>query len=182
MYECEQSKGQSVLEHGFSVKNYLFDIIKHLRDGTELKYKWIIPDWVYQNKDMILSSLPDDKTLKLYTVFHDAGKPFCLTMDSNGKRHFPNHANVSYEYFSKIFDNKIASELIRHDMDIHNLRSDGVENFYKNKYALTLLLTGLAEIHSNSTLFGGFESTSFKIKFKSISKNGNRIINKLKNK
>ena len=30
MSECEQTKNQSVLEHGISVKNYLFDLINHL--------------------------------------------------------------------------------------------------------------------------------------------------------
>lgn len=60
MKNCEQTKGQSVLDHGISVKNYLFDLINHLRTGDPLKYNWILPDWIYTNKDLILSSLPDD--------------------------------------------------------------------------------------------------------------------------
>jgi len=182
MSECEQTKGQSVLDHGISVKNYLFDLINHLRTGTTLQYEWKLPDWVLENKDLILSSLTDDETLELYTTYHDCGKPFCLMVDSDGKRHFPNHAQVSYQYFTQVFNNPVAAELILHDMDIHLLKSDGVEEFSKNPYALTLLLTGLAETHSNSQMFGGIDSTSFKIKWKSINQRGKQIINKIKNK
>ena len=180
MRECEQTQGLSVLEHGESVREHLFDIINHLRDGSPLKYEWRLPDWLIENKDMILSSLPDDETLELYTVFHDAGKPFCLEIDENGRRHFPNHAEMSYQYFKQVFDNDVAAELILHDMDIHLLKADGVEEFSKNPHALTLLLTGLSEIHSNSKIFGGLESTSFKIKWKSINQRGKQIIKKIK--
>jgi hypothetical protein len=64
-------------------------------------------------------------------------------------------------------------------MDIHLLKSEGVEEFCKNPYALTLLLTGISETHSNANIFGGIESTSFKIKNKNISKRGKQIINNL---
>jgi len=182
MSECEQTKGQSVLEHGTSVKNYLFDLINHLRSGTPLQYEWKLPDWVLENKDLLLSSLPDDKTIKLYTVFHDCGKWKCLEIDADGKRHFPNHAEVSYKVFNQVFNNSVAAELILHDMDIHLLKSDGVNQFCQNPYALTLLLTGLAELHSNAQMFGGLDSTSFKIKWKCINQRGKQIINQLKNK
>jgi hypothetical protein len=181
MKNCEQTKGLSVLDHGISVKNYLFDLINHLRNGDTLKYEWVLPDWLYTNKDLILSSLPDDSTLELYTTYHDIGKPFCLTIDSDGKRHFPNHAEVSYAIFKQIFNNDVAAELIRHDMDIHLLKSDGVDDFCKNPFSLALLLTGLAEVHSNAQIFGGLDSTSFKIKNKSINQRGKQILNKIKN-
>ena len=180
MKTCEQTKGMSVLQHGESVRDYLFDLIKHLRTGTPLKYEWKLPDWVLENKDLILSSLPDNDTLELYTKFHDCGKPFCLKIDNEGRRHFPNHAQISYDIFKSVFDNPVASELILHDMDIHLLKADGVELFSKNPYALTLLLTGLAEIHSNANMFGGIESTSFKIKWKCINQRGKQIINLIK--
>ena len=175
MKNCEQTKGQSVLEHGLSVKNYTFDLINHLRFGTSLKYEWNLPDWLYENKELILSNLPSDRILKYYTILHDCGKPYCLETDSVGKKHFPNHTNVSYEVFSQIFDDKIAADLIKHDMDIHLLKSDGVEEFCKNPYHLTLLLVGLSELHSNSNMFGGLDSTSFKIKWKSINQRGKQI-------
>ena len=181
MKHCEQTKGLSVLEHGVSVKNYLFDLINHLRTDDKLEYDWVLPDWLYTNKDLILSSLPDDKTLELYTKYHDCGKPFCLTIDSDGKRHFPNHSEVSYQIFKQIFNNDVSAELIRHDMDIHLLKSDGVDEFSKNPLAITLLLTGLTEVHSNAQIFGGLGSISFKIKNKSINQRGKQILNKIKN-
>jgi hypothetical protein len=180
MKKSEQTKGQSVLQHGISVKNYTFDIINHLRYGTPLKYEWVLPDWLYQNKDLILSNLPSDKTLKYYTILHDCGKPYCLQIDEDGRRHFPDHANVSYNVFSELFDDKVAADLIKHDMDIHLLKSDGVEEFCKNPYSLTLLLVGLSEIHSNSKMFGGLDSTSFKIKLKNINQRGKQIIKLIK--
>jgi hypothetical protein len=182
MSQCEQTKGQSVLEHGQSVKRYLFDLINHLRSNTSLQYEWKLPDWVLENKDLLLLSLPDDETLELYTVFHDCGKPFCLEIDSEGKRHFPNHAQSSHQYFNSVFNNPVASQLILHDMDIHLLKSDGVSEFCQNPNVITLLLTGLSELHSNAQMFGGLDSTSFKIKWKSINGRGKQIINQLKNK
>lgn len=182
MRNCEQTKGLSVLEHGESVKNYLFDILDHLQYGTKLRYEWRLPDWVISNKDLILSDLPSRETLSLYTTYHDIGKPFCREVDSEGKVHFPNHSEVSYKIFKKHFDDDIAAELIRRDMDIHLLKSDGVESFAQSDYALTLLLTGLAEIHSNASMFGGTDSVSFLIKKKQIFKRGKSIINIIKNK
>lgn len=111
---------------------------------------------------------------------HDCGKPYCLEIDSEGKRHYPGHAQKSFEVFNSIYDNTIASELILHDMDIHLLKSDGVEEFMKNPNYLTHLLIGLSEIHSNAEMFGGIESTSFKIKWKSINSRGNQIFKIIK--
>ena len=175
MHKCPQTKNQSTLEHGFSVKNYLFDLINHLENGSKLKYDWSLPDWVYENKNLIISSLPSKKTLKLYTIFHDCGKWKCLKLDDDGKSHFPNHAEESYKVFSELFSDEVAANLIRKDMDIHLLKSDKTEEFSKDPLAITLLLTGLSEIHSNSSLFGGKDSTSFKIKFKSITQRGKQI-------
>lgn len=182
MKTCLQTESQSVLEHGISVKNYMMDLLDHLEKGTELKYEWRLPEWIYQEKEFILQNLVDRKTLKLYTIMHDCGKPFCLEIDKEGRKHFPNHSQVSHETFVKFYDNPIAAELILHDMDIHTLKSEGVEEFSKNPHAITLLFSGLAEIHSNSRVFGGMESTSFKIKWKCLNQRGKQIINLTKNK
>ncbi len=179
MKNCEQTKGQSVFQHGISVKNYLFDLINHLRHGTPLKYNWKLPDWLYDNKDLLLSSLPNDKILKRYAILHDCGKPYCR-VDDNGKTHFVDHAEVSYQTFKLLYDDPITAFLIKSDMDIHTLKSEGVDKFCLNPYALTLLLSGLAEIHSNSQMFGGIDSTSFKIKWKCINQRGKQIINQIK--
>jgi hypothetical protein len=182
MKNCEQTKGQSVLQHGESVRDYLFDLINHLRSDEPLKYDWKLPDWLFENKDLLLSSLPDDETLELYTKFHDCGKPFCLTIGNEGKRHFPNHSQVSYDIFKQVFDNPVAADLILHDMLIHLIKSEGVKEFAQNTYAITLILTGLAEIHSNCQMFGGPESTSFLIKKKQLFKKGKSVINIIKSK
>jgi hypothetical protein len=47
---------------------------------------------------------------------------------------------------------------------------------------LTLLVTSLCELHSNASMFGGIESTSFKIKYKQLDKRGNQVLKLLKNK
>lgn len=177
MANCEQTKGQSVLQHGESVRNYTFDLINHLRSGSQLQFEWRLPDWLHQHKDRILQSLPSDETLELYTKFHDIGKPHCLEIDADGKRHFPNHAEVSFQIFTQLFDDSVAADLIRHDMDIHLLKADGVEEFCKGPNALTHLIVGLAEVHSNASMFGGMESTSFKIKWKCLNQRGKQIIN-----
>lgn len=44
---------------------------------------------------------------------------------------------------------------------------------------LTLLVTSLCEIHANADMFGGIESSSFKIKFKQLDRRGNQIIKKI---
>jgi hypothetical protein len=99
-----------------------------------------------------------------------------VEVDENGRKHFPNHAEISYKTFTRFFENTAAAELIRSDMDIHCLKSEGVDEFCKNPNCLTLLLSGLAEIHSNSQMFGGMDSTSFKIKWKAITQRGKQII------
>ena len=180
MKTCGQTSTQSVLEHGFSVKNYLFDLLDHLEHNTPLKYQWVLPDWIYENRDFLLQSLPPRDTLKLYTIMHDCGKPFCITINEDGRRHFPNHAEVSYQTFSQLYNDPIAAELIRRDMDIHLLKADGVDDFCNSPMAITSLIVGIAEIHSNASMFGGIGSTSFKIKNKSISQRGKQIISKIK--
>lgn len=68
---------QTVWEHGISVKNYTFDLINHLRNGTPLKYQWKVPSFLYMQREFIIGNLVPDSTLYLYTVFHDCGKPRC---------------------------------------------------------------------------------------------------------
>jgi hypothetical protein len=42
-----------------------------------------------------------------------------------------------------------------------------------------LLLTGLCELHSNAQMFGGIDSTSFKIKFKQLERLGKKVIERI---
>ena len=177
MQECMQFKNQSVLDHGISVKNYLFDLLGHLKNGSPLRYEWKIPSWVHENKEFLLSNIHDDEILKSYTVFHDCGKPYCKIIDSEGKSHFPDHANISSNIYESVFPNDTTvKNLIRMDIDIHMLKSDQIEEFSRSMHASTLLLVGLSEIHSNATMFGGLESVSFKIKWKHIDKRGRQVL------
>ena len=175
MNNCFQFETQNILDHGISVKNYAFDLLAHLREGTPLKNEWKLPAWVYEHKDLILSSLTDDYTLEKYLIFHDLGKPYCRTVDENGKQHFPNHAEVSYQTWLSISDDHKIADLIRMDMDIHTLKASGVSEFAKKPQWATLLIAGLSEIHSNAPMFGGLESTGFKMKWKNFDRFGKRI-------
>lgn len=183
MTACEQTKGMSVLQHGQLVSEYYRDLISHLRNKTPLKYQWRIPEWVIEKKDLIFDHLYDDSTMARYHVHHDCGKPYCRTVDEEGKQHFPDHANVSYEVWNKLFpDDKTVAILIKSDMDIHCLKSEDLHEFSINPHAVSLILTGLSEIHANASMFGGIESTSFKIKWKQIDKRGRQVIAKVRPK
>lgn len=178
MKNTNQTDTQSVWQHGESVQNYMNDLLDHLQNGTPLKYDWKLPKWIYD--PILLKNIPHHDTINLYTLFHDCGKPYCLSVDEQGRRHFNNHAEVSYKIFKEHFDNPISAELIRKDMDFHLLKSDQLESFSEYEYCTTLILSALSEIHSNSTMFGGKDSVSFKIKWKHTDRRGRQIINLLK--
>lgn len=63
-------------------------------------------------------------------------------------------------------------------MDIHLIKDKEINSFI-NKYTCTLLFVGLAEILANAKYFGGYDSESFKIKYKQINKRGKAILNKI---
>ena len=67
-------------------------------------------------------------------------------------------------------------ELIGRDMEFHKLKAQDVKEFCKNKnQAKVLLLAALASFYSNSELFGGEESDSYKIKKKHMEKRGQQV-------
>jgi hypothetical protein len=186
MKACPQTQGMSVLDHGDMVQEYYYDLINHLRDHynvTKLNFEWKLPEWIYTHRDLILSKLYNDEIMDAYTLYHDCGKPYCRTVDADGKQHFPDHANVSYQVWTKLFaDNPntaLIGNLIKMDMDIHCLKSEQLEAFAERPEAISLLITGLCEIHANASMFGGVESTSFKIKWKQIDKRGRQILAKI---
>lgn len=181
MKNCEQTKGMSVYQHGENVQSYFLDLYNHLK-GDKLKYDWKLPNWLIDNKDFILNQINNYDLNKIleYQLYHDCGKPYCLKIDINGKRHFPNHANVSYEIWKSINSDDFIATLIKQDMDVHLLKSDQLEEFCSRSHFMILLITGLAEIHANSKMFGGIDSVSFKIKWKHLDKKGRQILNKIK--
>lgn len=72
------------------------------------------------------------------------------------KKHFPNHAVISAEVYEILFPNdEIVNGLILMDMDINI--------FAKRPEAISLLITGLCEIHANASMFGGMDMFQNKV-------------------
>lgn len=177
MVNTKQTEGQNVLEHGLSVNNYYNDLI----NDTSLK-EWKLPTWFVDNNEFIFSNLYDKEIIDEYQILHDIGKPYCIEFDSDSRKHFPNHAQVSYDTYNKISDNKLVADLILKDMTFHTIKSAELEDFVKNndiKTIITLLITSLCELHSNASMFGGINSDSFKMKFKQLDRRGKQLFNLL---
>lgn len=178
MIKCPQTSTQSVYQHGQSVNFHLIELLSHLKNETSLE-NWKLPDWFKKHGKQILENLHCEEILNQYAVFHDIGKPYCIEYDSDGKKHFPNHAQVSKEIWLSTGGNEIVGNLIGWDMDIHTLSSEEIAKRCSEEWtredAFSLLITSLVEIHSNAKLFGGLESVSFKSKFKTVERRGNQI-------
>jgi hypothetical protein len=200
MCDCEQAKGQSVWDHGTSVREWAFDLISLLKDGqtedsagypktlSPSSRTWRLPSWIHEYKAKIAAKLLPDQATAYYTQWHDCGKPSCRQVDADGKAHFPDHAKASAEKYRELFseDGRIACllqqwvyNMILWDMDVHTMKAEDVKEFCKREEAITLLIVALSELHSNANLFGGIESTSFKIKWKQIDKRGRAICKEL---
>ena len=178
MTQCSQSKGQNMLEHGLSVRDYMFDLVSFLKDASvPLKHQWKMPSWFFPYAASLSRNLCSDFTIDRYTTMHDCGKPKVKILSEKGTFQFPGHAQASYETWLTFSEDQEIGELIRRDMEVHTLKTEQVPEFCKGdkRIACTLLLAGLSEIHSNSLMFGGMESDSFKIKFKHLEKKGKAI-------
>lgn len=175
MDSCEQTKGMTVHQHGAMVALYYEDLLDHLENGEPLAFEWRLPEWAMRPE--VLHGLPHQEVMHAYHVFHDCGKPFCLEIDEEGRRHFPDHAAVSKRVWLEAGGDREVGDLIGMDMDAHLLKADGLEEFASRPQAKALLLTALAEIHANASMFGGIESTSFKIKWKHLDKRGRQVLN-----
>jgi len=178
MKDCPQTETQSVYQHGLSVRDHIFQLINYL-ETLIIPEGWRLPDWLTKYRTQILQSLCPLNIIEEYTIYHDCGKPYCLTIDEQGKRHFPNHADVSARTWADAGGCMSVQKLISMDMVIHTMKAADVDEFVKHPEAITLLLSGLAEVHSNSKMFGGIESNSFKMKWKQIDKRGKAICQKL---
>lgn len=178
MRACQQTAGQSVLQHGESVKEHTFQLINYLKTG-HIEGEWRLPDWLSEYRQQILSVLLPEDIIEEYTTYHDCGKPYCRTLDENGRVHFPNHAEISSQKWLEVGGNLRAAKLMQMDMLIHTIKSCEVDEFCTHLEACTLLVAGLAEVHSNAKMFGGIDSTSFKIKWNQINKRGKAICQRL---
>ena len=169
MQSCEQAPGMNILDHGITVHEEYLKLMEE-RD---------LPDHLLGLWDH-LHLMPNYETMRLYHWYHDCGKPLCLTIDENGKRHFPNHAETSYRLFLKHCRHCYkAAELIRLDMGFHTLRGEELDKLIEHPLALPLYFTAWAEIRANAQLFGGLESESYKIKAKRLLKAGKKLLAEL---
>lgn len=173
MRECEQFPGMSVLDHGMDVHARYLDLI-----SPNPKLNWRMPDWVDVLKPF---QLPLD-IMRQYQIYHDCGKPLCRVVDDEGRQHFPNHAQVSYETWMKCADmpeDEQVGKLILMDMDAHTVRGAAIDEFIQRPEAPSLVLTALAEIHSNAAWLNALDSDQFKIKWKQLDRIGKRMVAKL---
>lgn len=178
MLTCEQTQGQSVYQHGVSVRQHFFELIDSLENNHSLD-EWRIPQWIHTYRDQILANLHDHETISNYTLYHDCGKPYCREVDDEGRVHFPNHAEISRDVWMNVGKDEIVGLLIANDMVIHTATADEINQKlveeWSIKDSLTLLMAALAEIHSNAKMFGSIESNSFKSKWKKIDRRGKQI-------
>lgn len=175
MKECRQTSEQSVLEHGLSVWRHMEQLIGYLSTG-EIQGSWRLPSWLPLYRKQLLARLYPIDVIKEYTTYHDCGKPYC---EPTEERRFPDHAERSYETWLAIGGDPEAAELMRMDMQIHTLKAVDIPEFCRHRGAPTLLLAGLAEVHSNAQMFGGLESQSFKIKWGHLERRGKAICRRL---
>ena len=174
MHRCAQTKGQSVLEHGFSVNRYLNDL---LSDCPLSDFEWQLPDYFDDYGEKLVAALYPRDILDRYTIYHDCGKPYCIESDAVGS-HFPDHASTSKEVYQSLTDDPIVSRLSGWDMVLHTCTAkelDGYLKIWTPQDAATLFIIALCELHSNASMFGGIESTSFKIKYKRLRKRGKQL-------
>lgn len=183
MQSCEQTSGINMIEHGRMVKSSYAILLDAISGRCEAPLGWRIPEWA-RNPNVLRGQFPRD-IVDMYLLYHDCGKPLSRTVDEHGKVHYPEHAHKSQQLWTQLSShlspeqrdkNSIIARLMGMDMDIHTLKSDGVQEFAKRPEAMTLLLAGLAEVHANAGMFGGFDSVSFKIKVKHMEKRGRQVI------
>lgn len=175
MQACQQTKGQSVYRHGLAVRDHTLQLVAYLR-GEPLQGAWLLPEWIKQYREQLLSALAPIEIIEEYTTYHDCGKPYC---QANETTRFPEHSEVSCRTWLDVGGSPEAARLMRLDMMIHTLKAEGIDAFCALPEAPTLLISGLSEIHANSEMFGGLDSTSFKIKWKHIDRRGRAICAKI---
>lgn len=170
-----QFNNLSVLGHGLAVKRKASRLVKGDFEGFTL------PDWFKDNFQSISECIYDWKVIKRYAIWHDCGKPYCRTVDPEGKQHFDSHAEKSKETFLKVSQNQVIADLIGNDMVLHTIKANELDTMLKSGKlsrpdGFTLLVVAFAELHANAEMFGGTESVSFKIKYKQLDKRGKQIL------
>ncbi len=175
MKTCEQTRGQTILEHGQAVASTFKTLFASTPPADHH-----LPSVILDNLDFLKARCPSADILETYHIFHDCGKPSCLTIDADGRRHFPNHAMISARDWLVAGGDPLIGRLIEHDMDLHLMKPADAAAYPHLDLAPALILTAWAELHANAPMFGGFDSTSFKIKAKCLTKTSRNLIQRLK--
>lgn len=182
MVNTEQAPGQNILQHGRSVREHYFALVEHLEGKIDLNNydNWRIPEYLNTYREQILQQLPSKYVIDRYLTLHDCGKPQVLEYDDEGRKHFPGHAEASEKTYREVFSNNTETDeqiaqMIRDDMEIHLLKAVDIPDFIQNPNAIGHLIAGLAELTSNAAMFGGIESTGFKMKYKHHVQRANAI-------
>ena len=190
MEECSQFPSMTILEHGESVHEWFMDLYNHLIHNCELQKCWRLPNWIYS--PLIPKNLLPLNILQTYHTYHDIGKPYCRVVDEKGKQHFPKHEEISFRIWMDNFVwaedipceeksiNKTIGHLILNDMKAHTIKGENIQEFFDENLncAMSLILTALAEVHSNAAHLKQLDSTNFKIKIKQIDKLGKKFLRK----
>jgi hypothetical protein len=122
----KQTLGISYWEHGQLVSQRFKDLMNPNPSMT-----WKLPDWFMENDTWIREQLaPRYEELIEYQIWHDCGKPYCRTVDDDGKVHYPNHAIISAGIWLSLNGDPKIGELIQDDMICHQLRPSDAEAFY----------------------------------------------------
>lgn len=170
-----QTSGVTYWQHGKMVANRFEDLM-----SEQPKMEWNLPSWFSENEDQIRDLLlPNMNQIIEYQIWHDCGKPFCRVAGDDGKSHYPDHASVSAEIWRKLGGNETTADLIERDMDWHTTKPSETSEIENHPLALPLLVTALCEVHANAQMFGGFDSDSFKIKHKRLTRSGNSTIKRI---
>lgn len=165
MRNCYQFEGMNMLQHGEAVREAFQALINQLEGGESIIE---LPPQIVELYEKTKHKLLDSETIRKYQIYHDCGKYICRTVDENGKQHFPNHAWHSANQYAMVFNDLLPAMLILHDMHFHTMKGDELIHLWTQPIAPTLYFTAWAEIIANSKMFGGFDSTSFKIKKKAL--------------
>lgn len=187
MKNCEQTKGQSVYQHGISVRDY-YDDLSNIYVNLPTKFNWKLPDFwtVYQNDIWDWSYY--EEIMWDYLLYHDCGKPFCK-IEIDGKVHFPDHAAKSAEIYQQEFSPRCNDKnefdytsyvynLIRDDMILHTCKSEKLSELlpkWSMSHASSLIISSWCELNSNASMFGGFDTISFKSKFKHLERRTKQV-------
>ena len=132
-----------------------------------------IPQWLITYRKKILENIHSLDIIESYTVNHDLSKPYDRVVDTDGRVHYPCHSENSKKMFLAQGGDPVAANLIGLDMVMHIEKREAIlERNLDIKDLFTLLIVSLVEVHTNAELFGGTDSTSFKIKLKKIDKLG----------